>query len=147
MKTRRETRAQSADAVQALEAEVARLGAELDAVRAELAEEQDYSASLRRLVDRAKRRLAEAESGDLTEGVDLTFGRQVTPAVEVEPTQGRGRRSLRGRKGKGRRKGAERGSDGNIYVFDDQDATGIAFDEFFANPDPDLDKVRGFLLD
>lgn len=35
----------------------------------------------------------------------------------------------------------------NMYVFDDEDASRAAFDEFFATPDPHLDKVRGFLLD
>jgi DNA gyrase/topoisomerase IV subunit A len=36
---------------------------------------------------------------------------------------------------------------GNKYVFDDEDAAMTAFDDFFATPDPHLDKVRGFLLD
>ncbi len=35
----------------------------------------------------------------------------------------------------------------NVYVFDDEDASRAAFDEFFAAPDPHLEKVRGFLLD
>jgi hypothetical protein len=43
--------------------------------------------------------------------------------------------------------GAVLDEDGNIYVFDDEDASVDAFDEFFAAPDPHLDKVRGFLLD
>ncbi len=38
-------------------------------------------------------------------------------------------------------------ADRNIYVFEDEDETGLAFDDFFAAPDPHLDKVRGFLLD
>ncbi|MGI9598378.1 MAG: hypothetical protein ACR2QK_19595 [Acidimicrobiales bacterium] len=36
---------------------------------------------------------------------------------------------------------------GNQYVFDDEDESRAAFDEFFAAPDPHLEKVRGFLLD
>ena len=36
---------------------------------------------------------------------------------------------------------------GNVYVFDDEDASRVAFDEFFGAHDPHLDKVRGFLLD
>lgn len=35
----------------------------------------------------------------------------------------------------------------NVYVFGDDDASGAAFDKFFATPDPHQDKVRGFLLD
>lgn len=35
----------------------------------------------------------------------------------------------------------------DLYVFDDEDEAGAAFDEFFATPDPHLEKVRGFLLD
>lgn len=35
----------------------------------------------------------------------------------------------------------------NVYVFDDEDESRVAFDEFFSAPDPHLEKVRGFLLD
>ncbi len=35
----------------------------------------------------------------------------------------------------------------NLYVFDDEDESGAAFDAFFGVNDPHLDKVRGFLLD
>ncbi len=38
-------------------------------------------------------------------------------------------------------------SDGNVYVFEEQDDFRAAFDEFFTAPDPHLDKVRRFLLD
>lgn len=40
-----------------------------------------------------------------------------------------------------------RSNDENIYVFDEEDEVGAAFDDFFSTPDPHLDKVRGFLLD
>ena len=39
------------------------------------------------------------------------------------------------------------GQDVDLYVFDEGDESGAAFDEFFAAPDPHLEKVRGFLLD
>lgn len=126
-----------------------RLQAELEAVQVELAEERDYSASLRRLVDRAKQRVAELEGGAAPDegGVDLSFKPEPTPVVPVaqeEPTRGRLGRRVR----KSRRKGGrDRGPTGNVYVFDDQDAGRAAFDEFFTSPDPELDKVRGFLLD
>lgn len=38
------------------------------------------------------------------------------------------------------------GRSDNVYVFDDGDSVGEAFDEFFAAPDPHLDKIRRFLL-
>jgi hypothetical protein len=46
-------------------------------------------------------------------------------------------------------RGAMPGGDGlgDVYVFADDDESTVAFDRFFATPDPHLDKVRGFLLD
>ena len=40
-----------------------------------------------------------------------------------------------------------RSADQNLYVFDDEDEIGVAFDAFFTAPDPGLDKIRSFLLD
>ncbi len=42
--------------------------------------------------------------------------------------------------------GAELDDSDNVYVFDRNDSVGEAFDAFFAEPDPHLDKVRNFLL-
>ncbi len=42
---------------------------------------------------------------------------------------------------------SERDVSATKYVFEDDDAVGAAFDEFFAAPDPDLARIRGFLLD
>lgn len=156
------------DRCHALEAEVARLTAQLEAVSAELADERAYSASLKRVVDRAKTRIKEMEqadrgfsdedlagapgSADPTEsadtaeaddGVDLSFGKKGRSRGRGAAKAKAKRRSIKAPK---KRRSSNR-ADENVYVFDDHDETRVAFDEFFTNPDPHLDKVRGFLLD
>ncbi len=157
------------DRCHALEAEVARLTAQLEAVSAELMDERSHSASLKRVVDRAKDRIREMEQADRRfsdedlaggaggvgdaadgsldldtdedDGVDLSFGKKGR-------SKGRGVAKAKRRSTKGQKKRRiSKRSDENVYVFDDQDETRVAFDEFFTNPDPHLDKVRGFLLD
>ena len=70
----------------------------------------------------------------------------VTAELAAEKAKRRKRkRSKRGRTDTG--DGISIESDENVYVFDDEDETRAAFDDFFSTPDPHLDKVRGFLLD
>ena len=38
------------------------------------------------------------------------------------------------------------GKEGGIYVFDEEDRTAVAFDEFFSKTDPEVDKIRDDLL-
>lgn len=148
------------DRCHALESEVVQLSAQLEAVTAALEDERTHSASLKRVVDRAKARIKEmeqldrrfgqddiagdtADSGDaeLEEGVDLSFGKKGRSKGRTSDKSKR-----RGAKAKKKRRTSKRSTE-NVYVFDDHDETRVAFDEFFANPDPHLDKVRGFLLD
>lgn len=154
------------DRCHALEAEVARLTAQLEAVSAELADERSHSASLKRVVDRAKVRIKEMEQldrrfseedlagtpgsatispqdaaePDEDDGVDLSFGKKGR-------SKGRGVAKAKRRSAKGKKRRISNRADENVYVFDDHDESRVAFDEFFSNPDPHLDKVRGFLLD
>ena len=150
-----------------------RLTGLLAAVSAELAEERANGATLKRLVDRAKDRIRELEQADRREadgfvvvdeaagpdgfdadGVDLVFGdraRFATEQVEVDaaPARPKSRRRSKAERlaARAEKKLKAAKQTENVYVFDDHDEGRAAFDEFFAKPDPHLDKVRGFLLD
>ncbi|MEM9653438.1 MAG: hypothetical protein AAGA65_15185 [Actinomycetota bacterium] len=174
------------DRCHALEAEVSELTARLEAVTAELDDERSYSATLKRLVERAKERINELETdggptGEAEQGgsrfseADLAGGEPgpaieaaaampevpviaepaAEPGVDLSFTKGRSakrrmakvrRQAERAERAEKRRRTSKRSTE-NVYVFDDQDETRVAFDEFFNEPDPHLDKVRGFLLD
>lgn len=49
--------------------------------------------------------------------------------------------------GRAARLAADRARAANKYVFEDDDDSVVAFDEYFSTPDPHLEKLRGFLLD
>lgn len=143
------------DRCHALETEVAALRTQLEAVTAELVEERAYSATLKRLVERAKVRIKELEHGGQRFSEQDLAG-QPHPVAPSEDVAGAESARRFARKRRPRRRATDPGEPAtdpgepateNVYVFDDHDEAREAFDEFFSNPDPHLDKVRGWLLD
>lgn len=131
--------------VREMAAEVEHLRAELQAVTEALAVERAH----RNILQRAVLRLRAIEEGDeqstdSNSGSDSGEGR-----VGANSDSRADVLSLREKRRRDDKvdEGAPDGQDDSLYVFDDEDASRAAFDEFFATPDPHLDKVRGFLLD
>ena len=133
--------------VREMAAEVEHLRAELQAVTEALAVERAH----RNILQRAVLRLRAIEEGD-----EQSTDSNSNP--NSDSGKGRGGAnsnssadvlSLREKRRRDDKvdEGAPDGQDDSLYVFDDEDASRAAFDEFFATPDPHLDKVRGFLLD
>ncbi len=135
--------------VREMAAEVEHLRAELQAVTEALAVERAH----RNILQRAVLRLRAIEEGDeqstdsnldSNSGSDSGGGRggaNSNSSADVLSLREKRRRDDKVDEG------APDGQDDSLYVFDDEDASRAAFDEFFATPDPHLDKVRGFLLD
>lgn len=127
-------------------AEVEHLRAELEAVSQELEIERAHRNVLHRAVLRL-RSIEDDDSSDADNAILSLDGGSAS--YQNSPTDGgssnTANRTANNTANRTANNTAENAQ--NVYVFDDEDESRDAFDEFFATPDPHLEKVRGFLLD
>ncbi len=106
----------------------------------------DEITRLRRELRRTKRKLLAERSkcGALQRKV-ASASAKVQAVEEADRVATKNGVEIRRRAGKGAEAASE--TRDNVYVFEDDDASRSAFDDFFSAPDPHLEKVRQFLLD